>query len=203
MALNNYQWQVTRTTPTKAASVCNLDAITMLSNQIELLSKKISSLCSSTQVHPVMQYDTNGGRISNTEYPPYNHGMKNKTGGGVVNPEYPPYEHGMENEQVNYMVLKNQQAPNQGLENQIGQLAKLISERPQGILPSNTESNPKEQIQAITAQKSEGLDEPNPKEEPVVSEGKVEVSHEIPKSVITEYQPRIPYPEALKRYNTY
>ncbi|PPR95955.1 hypothetical protein GOBAR_AA24707 [Gossypium barbadense] len=43
-------------------------------------------------------------------------------------------------------ALKNQQASIQGLKTQIGQLAKLISERPQGSLPSNTESNPREQL---------------------------------------------------------
>ncbi|KAA3456048.1 Retrotransposon gag protein [Gossypium australe] len=62
MSLNNYQWQVRRTKPTKAASVFNLDAVTMLSNQ----------------VHPVMQCDTNGGGVSNTEYPPYNPSVENE-----------------------------------------------------------------------------------------------------------------------------
>ncbi|KAA3460476.1 F-box/LRR-repeat protein 13-like [Gossypium australe] len=57
-------------------------------------------------------------------------------------------------------TLKNQQASIQGIENQLGQLAKLISERPQGSLPSNTETNPNEQLQAITAHISAGLDEP-------------------------------------------
>ncbi|PPS18033.1 hypothetical protein GOBAR_AA02548 [Gossypium barbadense] len=54
-------------------------------------------------------------------------------------------------------ALKIQQASIQGLETQIGQLAKLISERPQGSLPRNTESNPREQINAITIQDAEGL----------------------------------------------
>ncbi|PPS19692.1 hypothetical protein GOBAR_AA00869 [Gossypium barbadense] len=37
------------------------------------------------------------------------------------------------------IALKNQQASIQGLETQMAQLSKLISERPQGSLPSNTE----------------------------------------------------------------
>ncbi|KAA3479244.1 pentatricopeptide repeat-containing protein chloroplastic-like [Gossypium australe] len=60
MSLNNYQWQVMRTKPTKAASVFNLDAVAMLSNQVELLNKKVDGLCGSLQEHPVMQCDTNG-----------------------------------------------------------------------------------------------------------------------------------------------
>ncbi|PPS18396.1 hypothetical protein GOBAR_AA02178 [Gossypium barbadense] len=54
-------------------------------------------------------------------------------------------------------ALKNQQASIQGLETQIGQFGKLISERPQGSLPSNIESNPREQLNAITSQDEEGL----------------------------------------------
>ena len=49
-------------------------------------------------------------------------------------------------------ALKNQQASIQGLETQIGQLVKLIIEWPQGSLPSNTESNPREQLNAIAIQ---------------------------------------------------
>ncbi|PPS13545.1 hypothetical protein GOBAR_AA07026 [Gossypium barbadense] len=57
-------------------------------------------------------------------------------------------------------ALKNPQASIQGLETLIGQLAKLISERPEGSLLSNTESNPREQLNAITTQDKEGLVEP-------------------------------------------
>ncbi|KAK5793435.1 hypothetical protein PVK06_034581 [Gossypium arboreum] len=61
MSLNNYQWQVIRTKPTKTAGVYNVDSVTMLSNQVELLNKKIDGLLGSTQVHPVMKCETNGG----------------------------------------------------------------------------------------------------------------------------------------------
>ncbi|NAW23488.1 retrotransposon gag domain-containing protein, partial [Salmonella sp. gx-f9] len=53
MSLNNYQWQVMRTKPTKTTGVYNVDLVTMLSNQVELLNKKIDGLLGSTQVHPV------------------------------------------------------------------------------------------------------------------------------------------------------
>ncbi|PPR94266.1 hypothetical protein GOBAR_AA26402 [Gossypium barbadense] len=59
-------------------------------------------------------------------------------------------------------ALKNQQASIQGLETQIGQLSKLISERPQGSLPSNTEPNPREQLNAVNVQDEEGFVEPKP-----------------------------------------
>ncbi|PPS14415.1 hypothetical protein GOBAR_AA06162 [Gossypium barbadense] len=59
-------------------------------------------------------------------------------------------------------ALKNQQVSIQGLKTQIGQLSKLISERPQGILPSNTESNPREQLNVINVPDEEGFVEPEP-----------------------------------------
>ncbi|PPR94496.1 hypothetical protein GOBAR_AA26169 [Gossypium barbadense] len=64
-------------------------------------------------------------------------------------------------------TLKNQQASIQGLKTQIGQLSKLIFERPQGSLPSNTEPNPKEQLNAINIQDEEGVveSEPEPRQE--------------------------------------
>ncbi|PPS09961.1 hypothetical protein GOBAR_AA10684 [Gossypium barbadense] len=58
------------------------------------------------------------------------------------------------------IALKNQQASIQRLETQIGQLSKLISKRPQGSLPSNTEPNPREQLHAINVQDEEGFVEP-------------------------------------------
>ncbi|PPR85994.1 hypothetical protein GOBAR_AA34698 [Gossypium barbadense] len=80
-------------------------------------------------------------------------------------------------------TLKNQQALIQGLKNQIGQLAKLISERPQGSLPRNTKTNPREQLHAITVRDEEGLVEAEPelRQESVVSQGKVKVIHNVQK----------------------
>ncbi|PPS20302.1 hypothetical protein GOBAR_AA00286 [Gossypium barbadense] len=58
----------------------------------------------------------------------------------------------------------------------IGQLSKLISERPQGSLPSNIEPNPREQLNAINIQDDEGIvePEPEPRQETVVSKGQGE-----------------------------
>ncbi|PPS10849.1 hypothetical protein GOBAR_AA09796 [Gossypium barbadense] len=74
------------------------------------------------------------------------------------------------------IALKNQQASIQGLETQIGQLSKLISERPQGSLPSNTEPNPREQLNVINIQDEEGVVEPElePRQETVVNKGQDE-----------------------------
>ncbi|PPR92238.1 hypothetical protein GOBAR_AA28434 [Gossypium barbadense] len=67
------------------------------------------------------------------------------------------------------IALKNQQTSIQGFKTQVGQLSKLISERPQGSLPSNTEPNQREQLNAINVQNEEGFvePEPEPRQEPV------------------------------------
>ncbi|KAL2471360.1 Uncharacterized protein Adt_39496 [Abeliophyllum distichum] len=45
------------------------------------------------------------------------------------------------------------------IENQIGQLAKMLTERQPGTWPSNTEVNPKEQVNAITTRSGAELPE--------------------------------------------
>ncbi|KAK5839158.1 hypothetical protein PVK06_007924 [Gossypium arboreum] len=89
----------------------------------------------------------------------------------------------------------------QGLETQIGQLSKLISERPQGSLPSNTEPNPREQLNTIIIQDDKGVIEPEPesRQETVVSKGKGEVDQNKNKPVPVEYKPRAPYPNATRK----
>ncbi|PPS03109.1 hypothetical protein GOBAR_AA17553 [Gossypium barbadense] len=70
-------------------------------------------------------------------------------------------------------TFKNQQASIQGLETQIVQLSKLISEQPQGSLPSNIEPNPREHFNAISTQDKQGFNAPEPElmQETVVSKG--------------------------------
>ncbi|PPS11736.1 hypothetical protein GOBAR_AA08908 [Gossypium barbadense] len=75
-------------------------------------------------------------------------------------------------------------------------LTKFIS-----VLPSNTESNPREQLNAITSQDEEGLvtPVPEPRQETEISKGKCEVDHNEQKSISIEYKPRVPYPNATRK----
>lgn len=52
---------------------------------------------------------------------------------------------------------RNQEVSIRNLENQIGQLAKFISERPLGALPSNTEKNSREHVNAISVTYVQGI----------------------------------------------
>ena len=94
MSLNNYQLQVMRTKPMKAAGVFNLDVVTMISNQVELLNKKIDGLYGSTQVHLVIRYYSNGGGACK-EYQPFNPCIKEEQvqymGNNKSRPQNNPY----------------------------------------------------------------------------------------------------------------
>ncbi|KAG8472463.1 hypothetical protein CXB51_035368 [Gossypium anomalum] len=168
-----------RTKPTKAAGVYNVFSVTMLSNQVELLNKKIDGLLGSTQVHPVIRCDSSGGGL-HTEYQSFNpspeeeqvHYMGNNSrpknnpysntynAGSKNHPNFswgdqgnqrpqnppgfqqPPYQQekklNLEETLTKFIsvsktrfqntetALKNQQVSIQGLETQIGQLAKLF-----------------------------------------------------------------------------
>ncbi|PPS16526.1 hypothetical protein GOBAR_AA04054 [Gossypium barbadense] len=98
-------------------------------------------------------------------------------------------------------VLKNQQASIQSLKTQIGQLSKLISDRPQGSFPSNTEPNPREQLNEINIQDEKGVVEPEPKprQKTIVSKCQGEVDQNTNKPVTVEYKPRVPYPNATRK----
>nr|GEY56118.1 hypothetical protein [Tanacetum cinerariifolium] len=55
---------------------------------------------------------------------------------------------------VDQILKKDQEAVNQFAQNHIGQLTKVLPERPQDVLPSNTVPNPREDIKVITTQSS-------------------------------------------------
>ncbi|XP_040951532.1 uncharacterized protein [Gossypium hirsutum] len=195
VALNSYKWQVMRTKLMKATDVFNLDAVVMLSSQVEALNKKIDGLNFSTQVNPVIQYDANRVGMINSECLPFSSIMEN---------EQQPYQQGKKlnlEEMLEKFIsvletrfqniettLKNQQASIQWLENQIGQLAKLVLERLQGSLPSNTETNPREKLHVLTVLSVEGLVELEQKLklEAIENNDKVEKSKKEQKEVVRE-----------------
>ncbi|KAG9450108.1 hypothetical protein H6P81_010073 [Aristolochia fimbriata] len=63
------------------------------------------------------------------------------------------------NQEKGEAKFQNQEASIRNLEIQMGQLANAISGRNQGTLPSNSETNPREQIKAITLRSGKVLEE--------------------------------------------
>ncbi|PPR99636.1 hypothetical protein GOBAR_AA21031 [Gossypium barbadense] len=80
------------------------------------------------------------------------------------------------------IAFKNQQASIQGLKTQIGQLSKLISERPQGSLPSNMKLNMREHLNAISTQDKEEFIAPEPElqQNNAMNKGRKEVNDNEP-----------------------
>ncbi|KAG8491810.1 hypothetical protein CXB51_015017 [Gossypium anomalum] len=185
MSLNNYQWQVMRTKPTRIAGVYN--------------------------VYPVMRCNSSGGGLP-TEYPPFNpttekeqvNYIGNNNFRSQNNPYSNTYNAGWKNHpNFSWSGQGNQRPQNpQGFQqppyqqekkpNLEEMLSKFIS-----ILPSNTEPNPRKQLNAIDAQEGCVETEPEPRQENVKSKGDGGASHN--KMVNVEYEPRVPYPNATRK----
>ena len=87
------------------------------------------------------------------------------------------------------------------LENQVGQMAEMLSARQPGSLPSNTERNPKEQVHAIFVGEVDHLDVRADGVLIEATENSEEMKTNVlePKQVLREYKPRLPYPPSLYR----
>ncbi|GJR50454.1 hypothetical protein Tco_1400975 [Tanacetum coccineum] len=101
----------------------------------------------------------------------------------------------------NQNLKKDQEAVNQFVQNQIGQLTKALQERPQGVLPSNTVPSPGEDIKVFTLRSGNTLAGPSVPSPPPLSSSK-EPSPASTSSVIPKrnpHQPPIPYPSRLNK----
>ena len=86
------------------------------------------------------------------------------------------------------------------MEVQIGQLTNMVSNKPQGALPNNTEKNPKKQVHAITLRNGKELQDLEEKMEskhtipPKVNDLQREVSNSKPYISSPLYIPPHPFP---------
>ncbi|XP_037495258.1 uncharacterized protein LOC105634587 [Jatropha curcas] len=94
---------------------------------------------------------------------------------------------------------KIQQAAIRNLEIQMGQFANMMAARPQGTLPSNTEKNPKEQVQAITLGSGRQLEDKPRKEKEKEEERKAPIIDLVEKEEVKPYVPPVPFPQRLKK----
>ncbi|XP_076943693.1 uncharacterized protein LOC143614023 [Bidens hawaiensis] len=110
--------------------------------------------------------------------------------------------------QKNEAELRNQKASLQNIENQVGQLAQLLSERPPGGLPSNTVTNPNAQANAITLRSGKSTQDVVFPSQPVHDETEIPDKvhdRQVPASTaqvrepVKPYVPPIPYPNRLKK----
>ncbi|KAG8485643.1 hypothetical protein CXB51_018866 [Gossypium anomalum] len=180
----------------------------MLSNQVELLNKKINGLCGSMQVHSVMQCDTSEGGMGNLEYLPFSPSMENEqiyymgnNPQSQNNPYSNTYNTGWRNHpNVSWRGQGNQRPPPApGFQQQPYQQEKKLNL--EEMMTNNTEPNLKEHVKAVTLRSGKVLSE-SEKELPQESDRKEdeEVKPEISeKPVLREYKPPIAYPAKLKK----
>ena len=95
------------------------------------------------------------------------------------------------------------------LENQVGQLANNLSRRPQGGLPSKSEKNPREEVNAVTLRSGKKLEEVEKEPRKVVDKGKKVVEENLkeddtdsskPALEVKAYKPKVPFPARLKQH---
>ncbi|XP_027357501.1 uncharacterized protein LOC113866902 [Abrus precatorius] len=211
MAMNSYQWSFTRSKPAKSAGIYSLDAVTSLAMQVEALRKKIDGLSINHLVAPVMRCDICGGshpshecRATQEEHanvignkPPY------QNYNGMNEPGWRNYTNPLWNN--NQQPTRNntpsgyQQAPHQlpPLAEKKTSLRKTLRK-----LAYNTETNPREQVNAVTLRSGRTLQEKGKQEtekDAVEEEDKCQEETVEKPLVVKEFIPPLPYPARLKK----
>ncbi|XP_021974301.1 uncharacterized protein LOC110869291 [Helianthus annuus] len=106
--------------------------------------------------------------------------------------------------------MRSQKALIQTIENQVGQLAKMLSERPQGSLPDNTEPNPRGHVNAVMIRSGKTMGPDKSDSPPITETVQTDASDEVharrvPASTaqlqepVADFIPPIPYPSRLKK----
>ncbi|KAH9697798.1 hypothetical protein KPL71_023761 [Citrus sinensis] len=166
MASNNYQWSSERSMPRKTVGAHNIDVFTALFAQMTTLSNKLEHLnVSAIQTQVCELCRGNYTSVNCQVGSPFASSSAEQVHYNALKP--PPGFQSQENKSnledtitqlttnmSQFMTktkstFQNQAASIQNLEVQVGQIANLLSSRQPGSLPSNTETNPKEQVNAI------------------------------------------------------
>ncbi|XP_027351121.1 uncharacterized protein LOC113862214 [Abrus precatorius] len=212
MAMNNYQWSSTRSKPAKSDGIYNLDAVTSLAMQVEALGKKIDGLSVNYPVALVMRCYICGGhpnhecRATQEEQhaniigniPPY------QNYNGMNNPGWRNYANQLWNNQQpmrNNTLTGFQQAshpPPPPAEKK----SKTPLRKTPRKLSGNTETNPREQVNAVTLRSDRILQEKGKQEtekDAVEEEDKCQEETVKKPPVVKEFIPQLSYPAKLKK----
>ncbi|XP_022024202.1 uncharacterized protein LOC110924508 [Helianthus annuus] len=106
--------------------------------------------------------------------------------------------------------MRSQKASIQTIENQVGQLAKMLSERPQGSLPGNIEPNPRGHVNAVMMRSGKATGPDKSDSPPITKTVQTDASNEVharrvPASTaqfqepVNDFIPPVPYPSRLKK----
>ncbi|KAG9450380.1 hypothetical protein H6P81_010345 [Aristolochia fimbriata] len=163
MSPNMYQYLVERSARGRVAGIQNVDPIVALQAQVESNDPYSNTYNPGWRNHPNFSWSNNNQQpntqqpIAQTRPPP----------GFQKVAREPEQKSNLEdmiskilaNQEKGEARFQNQEASIRNLEIQMGQLANAISGRNQGTLPSNSKTNPREQIKAITLRSGTVLEE--------------------------------------------
>ncbi|KAL5546579.1 hypothetical protein UlMin_006266, partial [Ulmus minor] len=146
MAGNNFV-KSERSAQKRPAGLHDLDAFNKLAAQVALLNNKFKSL----NVASVL--------IVSCENCAENHSNVECQFVGQAQENSPDQVNYVANNQRQFNPNSNYYNPGiRNLEHQVGEISKLLTERGQGSLPSNTERNPREEAKAITLRSGKELE---------------------------------------------
>ncbi|XP_073153213.1 uncharacterized protein [Henckelia pumila] len=215
MASSSYHPLSKRSAARKSNGIHQVDAFTSVAAKLEVMNKRIEELSIGNSVMRVQEvrcekcgakhftkdcqtFSQPEGVMNNKPYGNQNYGRQPQEGKSSLEQMMQQFISSTETR------MQNQDASIKNLENQIGQLAKTISSRDQGTLPSDTEKNPKEQVKAIELRSGKTV-EPAPqveKELELATSTRIAGKPSIPTLSPTSQEKIVvppPFPAALKK----
>ncbi|XP_022855324.1 uncharacterized protein LOC111376589 [Olea europaea var. sylvestris] len=252
IAENQSMWPTDREAPRKTSGLHNVDVVTALAAQIEVLTMKMDNLSKSVNMvhqsppvcegcgadHASTRYPLASTHVNQSEEVSYAQNFQrrqNNLFSNIFNPGWKNHPNfSWSNNQGQEQGGSNQNKP-PGFQQQqqqgrrpsledflVGQIAAALSGRAQGTLPSNTETNPKEQIKAITTCSGIQLPEIHVKrpatvieKAPIMGEEQVDESDKASEenqvessdspqvkatAPVKAYVPPIPFPQRLQKH---
>ncbi|KAL5577508.1 hypothetical protein UlMin_019207 [Ulmus minor] len=102
--------------------------------------------------------------------------------------------------------FRNQGTSIRNLEHQVEEISKLLTERGQGALPSNTERNPREEAKAITLRSGKELEKSKEASKQAIEEDTSVSKNQPATTTIEQPLPRpssnaVPFPQRLRKQN--
>ncbi|XP_073120421.1 uncharacterized protein [Henckelia pumila] len=215
MATSSYHPQSERSGARKSTGIHQVEAFTSVAAQLEVMNKRIEELSVGNSAMRVQEVwcEKCGAEHFTKDCQTFSQPegvMNNKLYGNQNYSRHPQEEKSSLEQMMQKFIpstetrMQNQDASIKNLENQIGQLAKSISSRDQGTLPSDTEKNPKEQVKAIELRSGKTVEpEQKSEKEPETgtskkTSGKSSISTPPPTSQSKIVVPP-PFPAALKK----
>ncbi|XP_075479457.1 uncharacterized protein LOC142520346 [Primulina tabacum] len=227
MAASSYHPQSERNNQRRSAGVHQVTDLSVITAQLDVLNRKLDGLnmggtamrlqeifCEKCGGEHYVKDCQDGNPFYVPEGAPVN---QNQPQGGQQYGKQPMYRSDPPREEMSNLEqmmskfisstetrLQNQDASIKGLENQIGELAKMIANREPDTLPSITETNPKEQVKAIELKSGKVL-ESREKEKTQTLDEHSETSKGMSSNSTPALtaQPKIvippPFPAALKK----